>query len=143
MSRYLKKTSFPITLVVLIIAAIFIFRGEAQQPKNSKTSSNPNGVVDPISGTAVAFAESDAVRDLPDATAEEIISFGQAREINEDNVIPYKTLNPAANSPKWPAVDAALSGRPQNIPSQNLPGTPLVSFDGMADALVTRPETGR
>src|SRR5437764_14173553 len=104
MSRFIKKTSLPLTLVALLVAALFTLRGEAQQPKTSNVATG--GAVDkPISGSAVAFAESDAVRDLPDATAEEIMSFGDAREINEDNVIPYKKLNPEAAYSKCPALD--------------------------------------
>src|SRR2546425_632413 len=101
MSRYLKKTSIPITLVVLLVAAIFAFRGEAQQPKNSKSASGATAKVDrPIWGTAVAFAESDEVRDLPDAKTVRNIADGDAgegeyigREINEQNSQVIKTPN--------------------------------------------------
>ena len=60
MSRYIKKTSLPLTLVALLVAALFTFRGEAQQPKNSKSASS--AVVDkPISISPVALAETDGL----------------------------------------------------------------------------------
>src|SRR3954470_24148528 len=88
MARYLKKTSFPITLVILVVAALFSFRGEAQQPKNTISNGNSGGVK-PISSVAVAFAETEAVRDMPDA---DVVNSGsrlgdsEGEEKNPDNV---------------------------------------------------------
>src|SRR6476659_8732710 len=87
MSRYIKKTSLPLTLIALVIAALFTLRGEAQQPKN--TTSAASGQKDqPVSGTAVAFAESDAVRDMPDVEPSMLNNFNEAENVerNPDNV---------------------------------------------------------
>jgi hypothetical protein len=133
MSRYLK-THFPITLVILLVAAFFTFRGEAQQPKTSK-SANGGAVDKPISALAVAFAESDAVRDLPDATASEISEIKGAREINPDNVVPLRKATAAQAA--MPSIDATLkkytSTSTSSSVSPNVPGAPLVNFDGIND----------
>src|SRR5436190_11066549 len=94
MSRYIKKTSFPLALVVLLVAAMFTFRGEAQQPKNTSSavgSATKGSTVPlkPISAVAVAFAETDAVRDLPDADVvlgADIKGDNEGEEKNLDNV---------------------------------------------------------
>src|ERR1700731_4252912 len=135
MSRYLK-TIFPITLVILLVAAIFTFRGEAQQPKNTKSAAAR--VDKPISGTAIAFAESDEVRDLPDAnimtstadgTAESDVAEG--REVNEYNGRMDKVPNAA--SAKLPSLDAALPGSPQGPSAVSAVGAPIANFDGIDD----------
>src|SRR5947209_1038008 len=136
MSRYIKKTSVPITLVVLLLAAIFIFRGEAQQPKNSSSANNDNGALKPISAAAVAFAESDAVRDLPDGLTDDQIAVFEPREVNELNV--ERTKFGPASSSKIPSVDATLPGLNGSNASitPNVvvgPGAPGPNFDGLAD----------
>ena len=136
MSRYLK-TFVPITLVILLVGAFFTFRGEAQQPKNSRTAAAKADK--PISGTAVAFAESDEVRDLPDAssmdaatadgTAESDVAEGRA--VNEFNGRMDKVPNAA--SAKLPSLDAALAGRPEGPSLASAVGAPITNFDGMDD----------
>ena len=132
MFRYIK-TLFPITLVILLVAAIFTFRGEAQQP-NSKAAP----ALKPISGVAVAFAESDAVRDMPDAVADSSEDLGErgGEEKNPDNIAlaQFKRAQLASYRATHPmekyttSVDAAIKS---NAPSPSLPGAPLVTFDGL------------
>src|ERR1051326_473029 len=134
MSRYIKKSSFPIALVALAVVAIFTFRGEAQQPRNPNTGAAPQD--QPISATAVAFAESDAVRDMPDANT--LIDLGDDRgdgeEKNPDNVALGDFRRAlVASKPQTktiPPFDAAIKGSNAAI-SPNLPGAPLISFDGL------------
>ncbi|HEX4630891.1 MAG TPA: hypothetical protein VH188_07980, partial [Chthoniobacterales bacterium] len=134
MARYIKKTSFPITLAILLIAAIFTFRGEAQQPKSTAANVNSGGVK-PISSAAVAFAVTDAVRDLraEDMSASESSNNGEGEEKNPDNVgLGNFKRAQVATKPQTkplPSFDAAIKG---NVPSPNLPGGPLANFDGMA-----------
>src|SRR4051812_24587130 len=91
-------------------AAAFVFSGVAQSKKGETNALGvTNAVLTPVSAQAVAFAETEAVRDLPDATAEEIAAF-EPHDINEDNVVAFKRANSAAISSKWPAVDSALAG---------------------------------
>src|SRR5256714_2441897 len=141
MARYLKKSSFPIALVILLVAAIFIFRGEAQQPKSapsavgsaSKGSTVP---LEPISAVAVAFAETDAVRDMPDAdvvnSGSERMGDAEGEEKNPDNVAlaDFKRAQIASMPQRKiiAPVDAAIKG---NAPSPSLPSAPIITFDGM------------
>src|SRR5882724_13045584 len=93
MSRYIKKASLPLTLVALLVAALFTLRGEAQQPKK-QTPALANGERmiangdKPISAVAVAFAESDAVRDMPDvdSSSATMPDASEGEEKNPDNV---------------------------------------------------------
>lgn len=132
MSRYLK-TLFPITLVLLLVAALFSFRGEAQQP-SSKSASGSSPKLTPISGVAVAFAETDAVRDLPDAPVvrSEGVDRGEGEEKNPDNVALGDFRRAiVASKPQTkpiPSLDAALAGY---APSPTLPGGPIITFDGV------------
>lgn len=131
MSRYLK-TLFPITLVVALVAALFAFRGEAQQPKSSTPTASKDAPK-PISAVAVAFAESDAARDLPDATDSDILTIKGGREANEDNVIPFKTASPEQVA--MPSIDATLKKYTTSAPTvaPAAPGAPLANFDGISD----------
>jgi hypothetical protein len=134
MSRYLKKTSLPVTFAVLLAAALFAFRGEAQQPKVSISSNANSGGVKPISGTAVAFAESDAVRDLPDPSDADILASVRPREMNPENVIPLKMAT--AQQAAMPSIDATLKKytsplAPTIAPSA--PSAPIANFDGISD----------
>src|SRR5437763_8446660 len=90
MSRYIKKTSLPLTLVALLVAALFALRGEAQQPKSVTTTAASGQKDKPVSGTAVAFAETDAVRDMPHAdvvnSGSERMGDAEGEEKNPDNV---------------------------------------------------------
>jgi len=131
MSRYLK-TAFPITLVVVLVVALFTLRGEAQQP-NSKSASAAASALKPIVGVAVAFAESDAVRDMPDADVSSYSRMGdvEGEEKNLDNTF-MKKPNPAVLNA--PSVDAALPGRPGGPSAPVTPSAvnpPIVTFDGM------------
>lgn len=127
-----KNNLLPIFTVGTFAVAALTFSGASQRKGETNTVGVTNSVLNPISVQALAFAETESVRDLPDATAEEMASF-EPHEINEENVIAYKRANPAASSARWPAVDSALVG-PQALVAQNLPGAPLVTFDGMAAA---------
>ena len=137
MFRYLK-TLLPITIVVLLVAAFFAFRGEAQQPKSSKTAAAK--VDKPISATAVAFAESDEVRDLPDAELTSMATsedgtpeadVALAREINEQNSRLIKLPNAASASGKIPSLDGALRGAPDAPSAVSAVGAPIANFDGI------------
>jgi hypothetical protein len=144
MSRYLK-TLFPITVVVLFLAAIFTFRGEAQQPtKQPLVLANGERMIangdKPVSAVAVAFAESDAVRDMPDAdvvnASADRLGDGDGEEKNLDNVAlgefkraqisAYRAAHPEQKF--FPSVDGATRA---TVPSPSLPGGPIANFDGM------------
>src|SRR2546423_5042510 len=142
MSRYLKKTSLPLTLTALLVAALFTLRGEAQQPKNATTTVASGQKDNPIVGTAVAFAESDADRDMPDVEASMLNDFNEAENVerNPDNVSLAAWISTHGPSEAVrnliPSFDAVLNGNSNakgklSAPSPNLPGAPLVTFDGM------------
>src|SRR3954470_8781179 len=138
MSRYIKKTSFPLALVVLLVAAMFTFRGEAQQPKNSSSlgsaSKGSTVPLKPVSSVAVGFAETEAVRDMPDLAtlSSGLNDQGEGEEKNPDNVMLGNfRRSVVASKPQTkpiPSFDAAIRG---NAPSPSLPGAPVASFDGM------------
>src|SRR3954468_8240659 len=145
MSRYIKKTSLPITLVVLLLAATFIFRGEAQSQKPSSTVGSPSkGSTIPLKPsweTATAFAETDAVRDMPDADVSDNDRVtGDGEEKNPDNVMLANFRRElVASMPRTkqiPSFDAAIIGAPA---SPSAVGGPLANFDGVAanDGLIT------
>src|SRR2546423_2313054 len=133
MAHSLKKSSFPITVVVLFLAAIFTFTGEAQQP-TAKSVVRSTAALKPIVGVAVGFAETEAVRDMPDyANAPAALGIGdsEGEEKNPENNY-RKKPNPAVLNA--PSVDAALPGRPGGPSAPIAPSavtTPLVTFDGM------------
>ena len=138
MARYLK-TAFPITLVVVLVVALLTLRGEAQQPKTASSgvpsaSKGSTVPLKPISAVAVAFAESDAVRDMPDLVAgsEKMGENTDGEEKNPDNVAlaDFKRAQVASMPQRmFIPVDSALRG---NVPSPNVPGAPIANFDGMA-----------
>jgi hypothetical protein len=116
--------------VIALVAALFAFRGEAQQPNPTSAAA-----LKPINGVAVAFAETEAVRDMPDAAV-----FGpdgsdmtEGAEKNPENVMLGEFRRAlVANNPqvkRIPSLDAALIGAPA---SPSVVGAPLVTFDGMA-----------
>ena len=87
----------------------------------------------PVSAPAVAFAVSDAVRDLPamKETVSDTSETGEreGREVNELNVLETKSLTAAAA--KMSSIDGALQG-PKPIESET-PSTPSLTFDGLSD----------
>src|ERR1041385_8379014 len=146
MSRYLKKTSLPLTLIALLAAALLTLRGEAQQPqKQTPTLANGERMIangdKPVSAVAVAFAESDAVRDMPDAdvvnASSDRLGDNEGEEKNPDNVAiaNFKRAQISAYRAAHPelkylpsSMDSAIRSNP---PSPSLPAAPIVSFDGM------------
>src|ERR1700704_3981682 len=139
MSRYLKAL-FPITLVILLAGALFTFRGEAQSPNPKSASGGAAPTLKPISGVAVAFAESEAVRDMPDVEASMLNNFNEAENVerNSDNVsvAVWKNAHGPSEAVRKliPSFDAVLNGNGNGKisgPSPNLPGAPIVTFDGM------------
>ena len=140
MIRFLK-TLFSITLVVLLVAALFTFRGEAQAPNSRSATGAAAPTLKPIVGVAVAFAESDAVRDMPDlaVTNSAVMGDAEGEEKNPDNTF-MKKPNPALVNA--PSVDAALPGRTGGPSAPQAPSAvnpPIVTFDGMAanDGIIT------
>ena len=137
MSRYLKKTSFPLTLALLLLlaAVIFAFRGEAQQPKVTRTA--PAKSDKPFFGTAVGFAESDALRDLPDlATLTDSEQADGGSDVPSHEVNEFNTVQPKAGkviSSKIISFDAALPGKPEGPLAVSSVGAPIANFDGMDD----------
>jgi len=134
MSRYLK-TLVPITLVLLLVGALFTLRGEAQAPNPKSASGGAVPALKPFSGVAAAFAESDAVRDMPDAEvvhSSDILGDTDGEEKNPDNVAlaDFKRAQIALRpqTKPIPSFDSALRG---NAPSPSLPGAPIITFDGM------------
>ena len=149
----------------LFVSTLFLRSGEAQKGGNSTPSKRAVAVNQntrrpesgaPIAIQAVSFAESVAVRDLPDmkvarkgfkfavrdieeAREEKRAKNGQgpgletmAREINEKN---REVIRPVdANAPRTP--DAALSSKTQgkNGVAPKVPNPPTVSFEGTSIA---------
>src|SRR4051812_21000072 len=130
MAHYLKKSSFPIAVVILLVAAIFTLHGETQQPKSISAVNDSSGGVKTIRGVAVAFAVSDAVRDLPDVdlSNSELLNNDEGAEKNPDNVELAKSKRALlASRPQTkpiPSFDAAIRG---NSPSPNLPAAPIAN----------------
>lgn len=136
MSRYLKNL-LPIALVVLLVAAVFVLKGEGQQKKSTQPAAatkptTPSAPFAPVSVQAINFAISDPFRDLPDAkpATSESEARLEGNEIHEMNSQDIKT--PPAAAADLPSVDATLPG-PVIVP--NAPVLPPgVTFDGIADA---------
>src|SRR4051794_11579677 len=135
MARYLKKSSLPITLVILVVAAMFTFRGEAQQ---EITRPAPAGrtVLKPTVAYPVAAGTSTAVRDMKpaaDIDAATLEDF-ERRVVNQLNV----ELDVPGTNPSWklPSFDAAIAGRPTSgsapQPSSVTPPS-IFSFEGISD----------
>ena len=139
MSRYLK-TLLPIALVVLFVAAVFVLKGEGQQTKSARPAgaTQPAATTSPlapVSASAVNFAISDPMRDLPDAlpSGGQSENKGEGQEIHEMNAEDVTALKPPPPaSQNMPSIDPTLSGNP---PVPNAPVLPTaLTFDGISDA---------
>jgi len=135
MSRYLKRTTLPITLLVVLIAALFTFRGEAQQKKSNRPATGP--ALKPQVATAIATATSKALRDLPASveTDSATLEDFERRIVNSLNVELDRPQPPGAPAP---SIDAAIAGMPRSGASAQAPSsvTPpaIGSFEGIGDA---------
>src|SRR2546423_7096374 len=111
MARYLKNTSFPITLVILVLAAMFTFRGEAQQ----KTGPAPGQrtILKPQVARPVATATSVAVRDIPAAPEIDAATLQdfERRVLNNLNAELDWAQPPGA---PLTSIDSAIAGKPSN-----------------------------
>src|SRR3954468_4225974 len=110
MARYLKKSSFPITLVVLLLGAIFTFRGEAQQNKTAGAVSAQRQALKPQVAYPVASGTSVAARDLPAAADLDVTTMEdfERRVLNTLNTVEMDRV-PRAGVVSF---DAAIAGGP-------------------------------
>jgi hypothetical protein len=119
---FLASFFIAISLVTLLFSRV----GEAQRA-SGKTPDKP------IFGQAVAFAVSDAARDLPNAhglVTDEEAKGGEGREKNELNAREIKAVQ--AGMSKLAKLDAALQGA--KLIQSAAPSAPSLTFDGLADA---------
>ena len=111
---------------VIALSTLFLSRvGEAQRATGATISK-------PISGRAVAFAVSDAVRNLPNArrsVVDEEVVGGEGREKNELNALEIKAVKAGAS--KMTTRDGALQG--PKILQSSAPGAPIVTFEGLGE----------
>jgi len=136
MSRYIKKMSFPITLVIMLVAALFTFRGEAQQKRTQPYGPGQRPALKPMVSRPVAAAVSAPLRDIkasPDIDLATLEAF-ERRVVNNLN----SDLDlPGANQSNVPSFDAAIAGKPRlNGPASPNSVTPpaIGSFEGIGDA---------
>jgi hypothetical protein len=141
MSRNYKKL-VPVAILAVVGAALFALPGEAQQ-KNPTTAAAQSATKldlhvkgpEPQWSTAVNFAETDALRDLPDATAPNASingdESGEGVEMNPQNSMELKTANLSSTGQPLPSVDGALQG--QKVILSEAPSPPSLTFDGLAD----------
>src|SRR2546421_1053069 len=114
MARYLKKTSFPITLVILVVTAMFTLRGEAQQKTSKPYAPGTRSILTPQVALPVATATSVAVRDIPASPETDMATLEdfERRVLNNLNS-GFDLVQP----PGAPLVsfDAAIAGKPSSI----------------------------
>ena len=113
MSRYLKRTSLPITVVILLIAALFTFRGEAQQASKTGIKPATPGPLKPVVVRPVMTGISMAVRDMPAPKEVDISALPdfEKRVVNEFNSGGFNR-GPARPVPSF---DAAIAGKPSQM----------------------------
>ncbi|MDQ6623891.1 MAG: carboxypeptidase regulatory-like domain-containing protein [Verrucomicrobiota bacterium] len=131
MSRSQKKL---LLLTVLPLSAV-AFVAFGTQPKAAQKADRVNTIGSsapgkPIFAQAVNFAETIAVRDLPDADPSAFTNPQEGREKNELNAAQVKIAKDLSG--KTPSIDSALPGK-EKSGGINLPGAPLITFDGLAD----------
>ncbi|MEY2550641.1 MAG: hypothetical protein QOG12_785 [Verrucomicrobiota bacterium] len=140
MSRNYKKL-VPVAILAVVGAALFALPGEAQQ-KNPTTAAAPSATKndphvkgpDAQWGTPVAFAISDAVRDMPDAPRNDAAGTDtevSGEEKNPENVMDNKTEKMDASGSPLASADGALQGA--KVILSEAPSPPSLTFDGLAD----------
>src|SRR4051812_42839470 len=119
MPRYIKRTSFPIALVLVVVAALFTLRGEAQLKKAQPYAAGTRPALKPMVVLPVGAAISTPLRDIK-PSAEIDLATLQEFERRVVNQLNSDLELPGANQVNVPSFDAAISGKP----NLNAPVTP-------------------